>query len=327
MFIALSLFILCLFFVGYIATSFLRFRGRLFEQAALTLGLGILGNYALVMSGQPLTNVLAAVVILALVGALIFAIDLKRRPAEGIRRREPVLLAACCIAYLWGIYYLYVFSEPLMRWDARSIWFFHAKMIWVEGALGGEGWSHPSLDFSSPDYPKLVPAIAAQLGVLKGYWNEFFPKGSLLVMLVPLLLWVFSFRKKSISFFLLVLLYFFSLDGWLANGYMDGYLAMYCGVALLLFGRYLSEGKDVDLHSAICAAGIAACLKNEGVLFGACLTATLVLRGARHPVIGLRQFVRRQRADPRFTAVCSSRWRRRSCGPCGGAPGDFRTTS
>jgi hypothetical protein len=303
LFIVLSLSVLCLFFAGYVATSFLRLGGRLFEQAGLALGLGILADHILVMSGQPLTNVLATMVILALAGTLMFAVDLKRRQSEGIRRREPVLLAACCIAYLVGVYYLYVFSEPLMHWDARSIWFFHAKMIWVEGALREEGWAHPSLEFSHPDYPKLVPAIAAQLAALKGYWNEFFPKGSLLVMLVPLLLWVFSFRKMSISFLALILLYFFSLDAWLANGYMDGYLAMYCGVALLLFGRYLAEGNDADLHSAICATGIAACLKNEGVLFGACFIATFVLRSAGHPVLGARRLVRRLREDRRLAVI------------------------
>jgi len=304
LFIVLSLSVLCLFFAGYVATSFLRAGGGLFDRFALTLGLGILADYILVMSGLPLTNVLAIVSILAVFGALMFAIDVIRRRRNGeTRQREPVLTAACCIAYLLGVYYFFVFSEPLMRWDARSVWFLHAKMIWIEGALRGDGWVHPSLAFSSPDYPKLVPAIAAQLGALNGYWNEFFPKGSLLVMLVPLLLWVFSFRKKAVSFLLLAMMFFFSLDAWLANGYMDGYLAMYCGVALLLFGRYAAEGRDADLHSAICAAGIAACLKNEGVLFGVCLTTTLVLLAARHPVVGLRQFVRRLSATPRFAAV------------------------
>ena len=118
----------------------------------------------------------------------------------------------------------------------------------TEGALRqSAGWTHPSLAFSHPDYPKLIPAIAAQLAYLKGYWNEFLPKGSLLVMLVPLSLWVFSFRQKSLTFILLVLMFFFSLGAWLTNGYMDGYLAGYCGVALLSFGRYLSERTETDL--------------------------------------------------------------------------------
>jgi hypothetical protein len=103
-------------------------------------------------------------------------------------------------------------------------------MIWVSGALrAGADWSHGSLAFSHPDYPKLVPAIAAQLAFLKGYWNEFLPKASLIVMLVPLLLRIFSFQRPSLSFLLLPVLFFASFGAWLWNGYMDGYLALYCG--------------------------------------------------------------------------------------------------
>jgi hypothetical protein len=202
------------------------------------------------------------------------------------------------------VYYFEIFSRPLRHWDARSIWFFHAKMIWVEGGLRQHaGWNDPSIAFSGPDYPKLVPTIAAQLAYLKGYWNEFLPKGSLLVILIPLLLWVFSFSRIRTSFVLLVLTFFLSLSFWFWNGYMDWYLAMYCGVALLSLGRYLSDKCATDLYSGMCALGIAANIKNEGLLFALCLLTVVAVISPAHPGLRLRELTKRVRKEPAFATL------------------------
>ena len=302
--------------MGYAVTAFRRAgSGQRFEHVALTLSAGILINYCLMLTGQTIARVFIAGMLLAMWGAVRFF----RAPAgpkgpalqgagPGVGRvlwDPSTVFSLCCVVYILGVYYLVMFSEPLLHWDARSIWFFHAKMIWTEGALRQHaGWNHPSLAFSHPDYPKLIPAIAAQLAYLKGYWNEFLPKGSLLVMLVPLSLWVFSFRQKSATFILLVLMFFFGLGAaWLTNGYMDGYLAGYCGVALLSFGRYLSESRDTDLYSGVCASGIAASIKNEGLLFGACLIAALFLVGATSSEWTLSRFAKRIRTDSQLAIV------------------------
>jgi hypothetical protein len=277
LFIVLSLFTLYLFTIGYATTSRLTGRARAFDKAGLAIAAGILINFSLMLTGQPIVRVWIAGSLLAFWGVVKLFVDSRTRPASwpslGV---SPV--AVCGLAYVLIVYYFGVFAEPLSRWDARSIWFFHAKMIWTEGALRqSAGWNDPSLAFSNPDYPKLVPSIAAQLGYLRGFWNEFLPKGSLFVMLVPLGLWVFSFFQKRLSFVLLVSMFFFGLGAWLWNGYMDGYVALYSGVSLLLFGRYASERRETDLYSGICALGIAANIKNEGLLFGLCLVAALML--------------------------------------------------
>ena len=304
MFIVLSLFTLYLFAMGYVVTSFMKTGGSRFAQPALTIAVGILINYSLMLTGQAIARVLIEGTALALWGIVKFARNLRGRTATINHDFRGVAFSICCIGYILAIYYLNVFSEPLLHWDTRSIWFFHARMIWTEGALSSNaGWNHPSLEFSHPDYPKLVPAIAAELGYLKGYWNEFLPKASLLVMLAPLTLWVFSFRQRRVSFVLLVLVFFFSLDSWLSTGYMDGYLALYCGVALLSFGRYLSESSDTDLYSGVCALGIGASMKNEGMLFGLCLVTTLVVMGAAYPALSAGQLWRRLRTDARLAAI------------------------
>lgn len=304
MLIVLSLFTLYLFMLGYGSASFVRAPGRLFEQVALTVGVGILINYCLVLTGQPFTRVFLAGMILALWGVVRVWTDLKRPPANQGAEYKTAAFALCGVIYVLAVNYFAILSEPLVHSDARFIWFFHAKMIWADGALRqAGGWTHPSVAFSNPDYPELVPTIAAQLAYLKGYWNEFLPKGSLVVMLVPLTLWVFSFHQKRLSFIFLVLIFFFSLGAWLWNGYMDGYLALYCGVALLLFGRYLSERRDTDLYSGICALGIAANIKNEGLLFAACVITALLVISREYPEFTPGQFAKRIRTDSLFAKV------------------------
>jgi hypothetical protein len=214
------------------------------------------------------------------------------------RLRPVTAVTIALVAYVMFLYYFQILSEPLFRWDARSVWFFHAKMIWTTGALRqSDGWNHPSVDFASPDYPNLVPALAAQLASLVGHWNEFMPKGSLLLMLTPLVLWVFSIRRVTFAFALLLALYFFSLHAWLWNGYMDAYLAMYSGVALLALGRFAEEGRDTDLYCGICALGIASATKNEGLLFATCVAIGVLLLGMRRPPLAATSLLRKLRDD------------------------------
>jgi hypothetical protein len=320
LFIVLSLFTLYLFLVGCVPGSFLRSKGGLLEHLGLTVAAGILINYCLMLTGLTIPRVFIAGTVLAFwAGWRLFrgyqAQAGPKGPAlqgvgpalQGVGRvlLDPAtVLAVCCIICVLVVYYFKIFSEPVLQDDARFIWFFHARMIWADGALRQSGgWNHPSIGFSNPDYPMLVPAIAAQLAYVKGYWNEFFPKGSLLVLLVPLTLWVFSFWQKSLSFILLVVTFFLSLGILLWVGYMDGYLAMYAGAAVLLFGRHLSEGRDTDLYSGMCALGIGASLKNEGLLFALCLVTALLFIGPEYPAVRLRRFATRLRTDPLFAKI------------------------
>ena len=283
--LVLSAFLIYLLLLGQAVTTWRQTGDDVLERAGLALATGILLNLAFVLSGQPFGRVFAAGAVIAAVGAWRTARrwvqspfswgPASANPASAVPRSSParaVLWAtAALIVYILVLNGFRILIGPIEAWDARSIWFFQAKKIWLDGGLIRAGWDHPSLLFSNPDYPKLVPAMAAQLGYLRGYWNEFFPKASLLVLLVPPVLWVFSFRRRAPSFALLVLLFFFSYHEWLSNGYMDGYLAIYSGVALLFAGRYLSSGRDFDLQSACCALGIACSLKNEGLFLTLCL--------------------------------------------------------
>ena len=171
------------------------------------------------------------------------------------------------IVVFGGFYIIPILTEPVSAWDARSIWFFHAKMIYAEGALSqAAGWSHPSVVWSHVDYPKLVPVLAAQATYISGFWNEYLPKVALIFMLVPALLWLFSFARRSLSFVLLLMVFPLSLSAWLWNGYMDGYFALYFSISLLLYGRYMISRRTIDIVSSVCCLLFLLNIKNEGML-------------------------------------------------------------
>lgn len=76
------------------------------------------------------------------------------------------------------------------NWDARSIWLFHGKRIYLDASLyapldGYFGLSHN-------DYPVLVPALAASIAGLLGGWNEIAPKLAFMLVWVPALLVVLA---------------------------------------------------------------------------------------------------------------------------------------
>jgi hypothetical protein len=289
----ISVFVAGLFLIGSLPTSLARSGGRPLQRAALSIGLGLLVDYLLMLTGTSIRLVFVIGAMCSLCGLLaLVRTELRVWRPRWSRISVASAIATAGVVYLLAVFYLQILSEPLLAWDARSIWFFHAKMIWVEGALDrAAGWNHPSVKFSNPDYPKLVPAIAAQLAYLKGYWNDFVPKGSLLVLLLPLMMWVFTFARRRLSFVLLALAFLFSLHEWLWNATMDGYLIVYSGAALLLFGRYLADRSDVDLYSAICALGIAMSIKYEALLFVVCFGVAVLLIGWWRGEVGVRHLV------------------------------------
>jgi hypothetical protein len=171
-----------------------------------------------------------------------------------------------------------IMSTPISGWDARSIWFFHAKMIYYAKSMGlAAGWQAEASQFSHVDYPKLLSLIAAQITHIAGFWNEYLPKLALFFILIPaimLLLRVSIWRFSFVSLFLLVPISFHNV---MWNGYMDGLLALYVALAVLFLGRYLSSEHSIDLFSGILSMIVLVYLKNEGILaFLVILSLTIV---------------------------------------------------
>jgi len=198
-------------------------------------------------------------------------------------------LAILFVLYLTLVYAVYILCDPIKEWDARSIWFFHAKMIYYNQAFSSSaGWNIPSVQFSHVSYPKLVPIMAAQFAYASGYWNEYIPKGSLLILLIPLLFASLSFiNRKQLSSLYFIVFFFYNFGWWFWNGYADGYLAFYSAISALFIGRWLEENDPLDLSAGIMCMGIIGNLKNEGTLYlltiSTCIAAILYIRRTKAP--------------------------------------------
>ncbi|HLZ19246.1 MAG TPA: hypothetical protein VKO67_06520, partial [Smithellaceae bacterium] len=79
---------------------------------------------------------------------------------------------------------------------------------------------------------------------------------------------IFSFYKRRFSFLFLALVFPFGLKSHLWNGFMDGYLALYAAIAVLLLGRYYQKRRPVDLLSAVSCLALLGNIKNEGIVIG-----------------------------------------------------------
>ena len=229
--------------VGPVVQGSLIFNKRdipLFQEIPLMLVSGIIINYGIILCFQSLDISLIVECILSIFGLICFGIYTFRYFKLQTLRLSSISLWIG-ISFVCLIFISPILGRPLLGWDARSIWFFHAKMIYVAGSIGrSAGWQHPSIGFSHPDYPNLIPALAAQITNMLGFWNEYIPKISLLFMLIPAVVWLFTFARRSFSFVILLLLIPFSFAPGIWNGYMDGYFALYFSIAMLLFGRYIN---------------------------------------------------------------------------------------
>lgn len=170
-----------------------------------------------------------------------------------------------CTVLLFSIFIL----NSQIEWDAQYIWFFHGKMIYYNNGLSqAAGWSNPAYQFSHVDYPKLIAILAAQFAYFIGYWDDYLPRLSLLILLVPAVLGVTSFFTKfNISFIFLYLMVFFSLNVYTINGYMDAYLAIYACISFLFFWRGGTSDNSEDILAGFAYISIIPLLKNEGMLF------------------------------------------------------------
>ena len=282
MFIALSLFLPYFIGLGLLIHSaspqFLRNPPRTNQEVArnlaLTFLLGISINHLLMLLIHDMR-------ISLIVGATLSAIGFGR--AIFITRNT----FACyfklgtfigLITLLTAVMFSFFILNSPLEWDAQYIWFFHGKMIYYSNGFSqSAGWSNPEYQFSHVDYPKLIAILAAQCAYLAGCWNDYLPRLSLLVLLVPAVLGVGSFfARVNVSFIYLYLMVFFSLNVYTINGYMDAYLAIYACISLLFIWRGSTSDNSDDIVTGFAFSSIIPLLKNEGMLFLVSLVCSLI---------------------------------------------------
>jgi len=178
-----------------------------------------------------------------------------------------------------GGFFLLFFAPPV-DWDARSIWFYHARRMFFDGALtkrlDGYAGNHPG-------YPDLLPAVFASIARIGGVWNEFLPKlGLLLGMLPPFIVLIARCKTTGTRLLMLGALLFVA-DRQLLNGYMDAPLALYVVAAIVLLREAASRTSSDKLWAPIIAMlSASACIKDEGAVMAAILGVPLAVIVLRH---------------------------------------------
>lgn len=143
---------------------------------------------------------------------------------------------------LFGLFILLILGTPLFDWDAKYIWFFHAKRIFLDNNL------YTQLDdYFSPshnDYPVLVPAIAASYAKSIGYWNEVYPRLSVLFVIFPVFVGMQVLLKKPALYGLWISGVLIASGKYLINGYMDAILGITVGLACCSLIQFYGEKKE-----------------------------------------------------------------------------------
>jgi hypothetical protein len=193
----------------------------------------------------------------------------------GIWTRRAKLLIVCLVLV---IFMLITLNDPLTGWDARSIWFFHGKRIFLHHSLyapldGYAPWTHN-------DYPILVPALAASVAATVGYWNEVVPRSAEVLALAPALFFgAHAFRSVG-NFCVWLSLLVYVCWGEILGGYMDSLIAIHFSLAVLALAeiyRVKNQHPDADQPDTTPRWGLVLSisllnlllLKNEGLALSA----------------------------------------------------------
>lgn len=136
-------------------------RGQRFGSC---LVFGLLLNHFLALLLSDLKSSLVVGCTLSVAAFIILAVVQRRRLRTVISTQW---LFLSFVLYLACLYV--VLAEPLDGWDARSIWFFHGKMIFYNASIDAGGdWTLSSIGFSHTDYPEMVPGAYGKGGVRGG---------------------------------------------------------------------------------------------------------------------------------------------------------------
>ena len=176
-------------------------------------------------------------------------------------------------------------------WDARSMWLFHSKRIFLDNNLYA-GFDKYMLELENA-YPRLPASLSATLAQIIGHWNEIFPKSTNILVLAPALFVQCSFLKNNKAILLWLMFVLLISGRILINGSMDGLVAMYfVANCLIIYNLFLEEhliyGKNsVEINknkitlffTGIFCGIILSLLKNEGlVIIILLLTSTFLFK-------------------------------------------------
>jgi len=239
----------------------------LHEKIALILSFLILNNYLILSLNFPLL-LIKINFIFFIITTLIFYF---RNLSENIFLK------------IFFLFILFIcLGTPIIDWDPRSIYFFHAKRIFYDQSIYSVIDNYAS--FSHNDYQSLAPAFASSLAVLVGEWNEVFPKLAFTLMFLPPLILAYTFFNNT-RYLIFLSIVFYTIGKFLFNGWVDGLVAIYFGLSSFLM--YLLVVTENNFYKkrfhfyllAFCFFITLTLIKNEGIaLLFTLFTATTLIK-------------------------------------------------
>ncbi|HEV8307180.1 MAG TPA: hypothetical protein VGW35_05890 [Methylomirabilota bacterium] len=181
--------------------------------------------------------------------------------AAGRRNPENLLAAAALAAFLAR-----VARFPIVMWDGRSIWFFHARQIFTHGRFSTQDALRPEAQWSHTTYPLLFPGWIAQFSSFSPAYNERLASLGIPVLLAAVLAPIWILSRKALgrwpgAAFTVAL--FFSVETLCAGGYVDGFVMLFFVLALLAL---FTPGYQLVGWISVLVLSL---LKQEGLVFGA----------------------------------------------------------
>ena len=229
---------------------------------------GLFLLYSLTLTGLTLNSVLVISGCLSCFGALVFFRNQKSFSPNSF-------FSLKLNRYLWITYFLGIsivlasFLTAIDGWDPRSVWFFHAKIIYFANALHQDsGWLEPLIQFSHPQYPKLVACLGAIIATLQGSWTEYGPKAAVGFIVAISFLGMIRLQMKQLShsLFSIFLFLLFTLRNGLWNGYVDAPLALVLFVSHAYFFEFNRSKNKEDFLTCIQFLFLLPLLKDEGLI-------------------------------------------------------------
>lgn len=186
--------------LGHLALRVFRIADRPFlDTSAASYLCGQLVIHALTVATAFLPIGLTTLIHIAsaagLVGALLLAGQRARCMRDQPREFATHALALVCFLAAFPAVVVLAHATGTVEWDARMIWMFHGKALFVEDGVRSQFFGSPALWWSNLDYPLLLPSQAAWSAHLAGAWSGIVCKAHLLV---TLLAW-FTLLSKTIA--------------------------------------------------------------------------------------------------------------------------------
>jgi len=269
----------------------------------LGLGLGSCGLYLWLALGGVVGRRYLVVesVILIPIAVVLAVVAVRRRRSSRptsdldpqLGGRRPLVLAFVAIAIVSLVAVIATAQAwPHGQWDAFAIWNMHARFLYRAGEHWKDCFADP-MAWTHPDYPLLLPAAVSRSWCVLGTDSTGAAAALSIIFAVCLVATmvaaVTAIRDRTLG--LLAGLSLLATDSFLrqaAAQYADIPLSLYMlgAVALVSVGLNSTPASTGCFFLAGLASGLAAWMKNEGLLFVVCLSAVLAVLTLRRDRTG-----------------------------------------